>query len=128
MIGLRQKISDKAVVGGEKLAAVFRELPTGHIGREAVHDSQVELFGQGLKQVEIGRMYNLLDGLVDVAHKSQAGIGYRLHAARKSPVGHKVLHDLHGIGVSDRDAAYLVEGNGIPETHQTHLFPRRVVK
>ena len=125
---LGQVVGDETVVAGQVLAAVLEHLPARQVAGEAVHDRQVELLRQGQEQVVLGRVDELLDGVIDVADEGQAGVGDHLDPAREAPVGHEVLHDLHGVGVFDVDPAHLVEGDGVPEADQADALAGVVIE
>jgi hypothetical protein len=52
---------------------------------------------------ETGRIegvHHLLHRFIDVADKTQTGIGDDFGPARKAAVGHEVLHDLDGVRIT----------------------------
>ena len=128
MEGLGQVVGDEAVARGQEVATVLGHLPAGNIGGEAVHHRQVELGGQGLKQVVLVGIDHLLHRHIDVADEAQAGIGDDLGPAGKAAIGHEVLHDLDGVRIFDLDPADLIEGDGVPKAHQADLAALVVVK
>ncbi len=106
---------------GEKIAAHLRNLPPGQIAVDAIEVGRivVELLGKRIEQMR--HLQHVLHGVVYIAFQHNGGIGVDLVAsAGVAARGHVVLHDLHGISILEAHARHLVEGDAIPQAHQTH--------
>ena len=126
--GLCQVVGDEAVVTGQEIAAVLRHFPAWNVRGEPVHHRQVEFWRQGLKQIMLIRVHDLLHRYINVADKAQAGIRDDFGPTRETSVGHEVLHDLDGVWIAHFDPANLVKGDRVPESNQPHLATCVVVE
>ncbi len=83
--------------------------------------------GEGLKQV--ARFEDGVHTLVDVANKDHGCAGsLLLLAPGEGAGGHEVLHDLDAVLVLELDACNLIEGDAVPEPHQSDLVRAHVVE